>query len=118
MSPTTSGPQRTASVEPAASYGCLCYRLDDLVAMPGLRFPTHVKIDIDGNEGAVLRGGDKTFADPRLRGLQIEVMDSDPALPRRQEVIAFLAERGWRLSDTILHKSDDPIVADLQFTRA
>lgn len=109
---------RDRSVDPAATYGCLCYRLDDLVAMPGLRFPTHIKIDIDGNEGSVLRGGDKTFADPRLHGLQIEVMDSDPALPRRQEVVAFLAQRGWKLGDTILHKSDDPIIADLQFTRA
>ncbi len=108
---------RDRSVDPAATYRCLCYRLDDLVAIPGLPFPTHVKIDIDGNEGSVLRGGDKTLADPRLRGLQIEVMDDDASLPRRQEVVAFLETRGWRLGDTILHKSDDPIIADLQFTR-
>lgn len=108
---------RDRSVDPAATYGALCYRLDDLVAVPGLPFPTHVKIDIDGNEGAVLRGGAATFADRRLRGLQIEVMDDDPSLPRRKEAIAFLEPLGWRLSDTILHKSDAPIIADLQFTR-
>lgn len=105
------------SVDPAASYGCLCYRLDDLAMMPGLPFPTHMKIDIDGHEGSVLRGGDAVLRDKRLRGLQIEVMDTEPELPRRTEIIGFLEARDWSLSETIPHGSDALLIADLRFTR-
>jgi len=101
--------------DPAASYTCLCYRLDDLAAIPGLPFPTHIKLDIDGHELAVLRGSETTLADPRLVGLQVEVMDHDPALSRREELVAFLAGHGWQLTETIAHRSTAPIVADLRF---
>ena len=105
------------SVDPAATFGCLCYRLDDLVAVRGLPFPTHIKIDIDGRESAVLRGGDKVLHDDRVRGLQIEVMDNDESLPRRREITAFIEARGWKLSDTISHPSQALMIADLRFVR-
>lgn len=105
------------AVDPAASYACLCYRLDDLVAMPGLPFPTHVKIDIDGHESAVLRGGDGVLRDQRVRGLQIEVMDTDPDLPRQKELVAYVGERGWALKETIAHETKALTIVDLRFER-
>ena len=104
--------------DPAASATCLCYRLDDLAAMPGLPFPTHIKLDIDGHELEVLKGAEAALADPRLVGLQVEVMDHDPALPRRQALIDFLEERGWRLTETIAHRRPSPSIADLRFARS
>lgn len=108
---------KDGSSDPAASYTCLCYRLDDLAAMPGLPFPTHIKIDIDGHEAAVLRGGETVLRDPRVIGLQIEVMDNDPSLPRRAELVAFLADHGWRLEATIPHETTALAIADLRFVR-
>lgn len=105
------------SVDPAAIYAALCYRLDDLVMLPGLPYPTHIKIDIDGHEASVLEGGDAVLRDPRVRGLQIEVMDNDPALPRRAAITAFVEERGWRLTEAVPHASDEIRIADLRFER-
>lgn len=104
--------------EPAASYTCLCYRLDDLVALPDMPFPTHIKIDIDGHEADVLRGADAVLRDARVKGLQIEVMDHDPHAPRQAETVAFLAERGWQLGETIRHKATELAIVDLRFERA
>ncbi len=110
-------PLRDRSTAPAATMSCLCYRLDDLVRIEGLPFPTHLKIDIDGIEDSVLRGGRSVLADPRLRGIQIEVMDLAADLPRRRTVVALLEGIGWRLTQTILHASAAPIIADLRFER-
>lgn len=108
---------RDRAVDPVASYACLCYRLDDLVAMPGLPYPTHIKIDIDGHETAVLRGGDTVLRDPRVKGLQVEVMDTEPDLPRQAELIGYLRERGWALKKTIAHATSSPTIVDLRFER-
>ena len=110
-------PLRDRTTAPAATMSVLCYRLDDLVRVPGLPFPTHLKLDIDGLEESVLRGGRATLADPRLVGLQVEVMDLAADLPRRRSVVALLEGLGWRLAETIPHASAAPIIADLRFGR-
>ena len=35
--------------------------------------PTMIKIDVDGNELSILKGGDKTFKNPKLKTIFIEV---------------------------------------------
>lgn len=109
---------RGRSTVPAATYGALCFRLDDLVRLDGLPFPTHLKIDIDGGEAEVIAGADETLSDPRLAGIQVEVMDDDPALPRRHTLAAAIESHGWRLAETIEHPSPAPRIADLRFIRA
>jgi FkbM family methyltransferase len=49
--------------------------LDDFVAETGLR-PTHVKIDVDGPERAIVAGLRQTLRDPALRSLMIEINDA------------------------------------------
>lgn len=41
--------------------GILTYSIDDLVAL-GIPKPTHIKIDVDGVEGKILKGGLNTFS--------------------------------------------------------
>lgn len=110
-------PFKDRSVTPAASYGCLCYRLDDLVRIDGLPFPSHLKIDIDGLERTVLEGGRTVLADPRLVAIQVEVMDTEADLPRRREIVAMLEPLGWTLTETIPHGASMPAIADLRFGR-
>jgi len=40
-------------------------------------FPSHIKIDVDGNELAILRGATSTLHDSRLKSLLIELDESD-----------------------------------------
>jgi len=48
-------------------------RLDDLVGIADMPFPNHIKIDVDGIEDLVLKGGRATLSDPRVKSLLIEV---------------------------------------------
>ena len=43
------------------SQGALAYRIDDFRAAFGLSAPDYLKIDVDGVEGAILRGGAETL---------------------------------------------------------
>lgn len=95
---------------------CQCVRLDELVTWPGLPFPTHVKIDVDGGEWDVLTGGRGVFADPRCVAVQIEVAEPDPSEPRIANVIRFMAEAGLREVARIPRLAS-PRIEDCQFAR-
>ena len=66
------------------------YRLDDLVAGTGLEGPHWLKIDVDGGEIGVLRGGEAFLRSPELRGI---VLEMQPEL--EAEATAILAAAGW-----------------------
>lgn len=63
---------------PAWQQGALALSIDALREQYGLPAPQHVKIDVDGLETAVVRGGARTFAAPELRSVLVEV-DLDDA---------------------------------------
>lgn len=65
--------------------------LDSVVEALDLPAPNHVKIDVDGAELEVLAGGARTFADPALQTVMIEVT-STPEITAGVE--RFFAERG------------------------
>jgi FkbM family methyltransferase len=60
-------------MNPAFEQGVLALQLDDLMEWSGDFFPEHVKIDVDGAEARIIAGGEKTFSDPRLKSLLIEL---------------------------------------------
>lgn len=108
----------TRTHEPVAEQSCLSYRVDDLVKMPGVDFPTHFKIDIDGFEMSMLRGARETLSDPRVLGIQVETMDLDQEnVPQRKKVVSYLEDLGFRLDNEISHGSAKVAVFDLQFVR-
>lgn len=53
--------------------GVVAYSLDAFVQQPGVRFPNHLKIDVDGLEKEIVRSGLTVLKDPRLRSLVIEI---------------------------------------------
>ena len=107
------------STDPIATCGCLCYRADDLVRMEGVPFPTHFKIDVDGFELETLQGAAQVLEDPRVQGLQVEVVDYDlQDRPRRAAIVTLLAAAGFKLEQTFDHSEGPPMVTDLQFRRA
>jgi FkbM family methyltransferase len=102
---------------PIGYHWCLSYRLDDLVALPGVHFPTHIKIDVDGSEIDVLDGGRKVLADPRCRAIQVEVVDPDISRSRSAEVCELMAQAGMTLAAEHAHSTSYPLVTDLQFIK-
>jgi hypothetical protein len=71
----------------------LTYRLDDVVAQFGLPPPTHIKLDVDGAEAAVLAGSPAMLAES-TRTLMVEVAPDDLELTRILRDLGFsLRER-------------------------
>jgi FkbM family methyltransferase len=66
----------------------LVFALDDLLARFPLPRPTHVKLDVDGAEAAVLRGATKTLVG--VEAVLVELGD------RMEDIDAVLQERGFR----------------------
>lgn len=82
--------------EPQHRQGSVGITLDDLTGRFGLRFPDLIKVDVDGIEEQIVAGAARTFADPRLRSLIIEVFMHEGAAER---VIAALERAGMRLAN-------------------
>jgi hypothetical protein len=95
----------------------MCLRLDDLVQWHGLPFPSHLKIDVDGGELEVLDGARAVLADPRCRGVQVEVVDQDDTHDRSRSVVSALTRAGLREAARFTRKPAFPQVTDLQFVR-
>lgn len=47
--------------------------LDSFITNQGVRFPNHIKIDVDGSELAIIRGMMNVLGDERLKSLMIEI---------------------------------------------
>ncbi|WP_189994850.1 FkbM family methyltransferase [Thalassobaculum fulvum] len=68
--------------------------VDVLVERGTIPFPTRIKIDVDGNERAVIEGMTRTLADPRLHSVRLEVRWKRPegrAVVERVESFGFRA---------------------------
>jgi FkbM family methyltransferase len=78
--------------EPAFRQGAVGFTLDALVATCGV-MPNHLKIDVDGLEASVLRGGAATIASVELRSILIELND---ARPDHRAAAAWLGGQGFR----------------------
>lgn len=57
--------------------GALAYRIDDFIAAFGLAAPDHIKIDVDGVEGLILRGAPQALR--TVRSVLIEVEGDNAA---------------------------------------
>lgn len=68
---------------PAHRQGVLVSSLDELKGRFSLPAPTHIKIDVDGLEPAIVHGAALTLADQRLRSILIEINADQDALVDR-----------------------------------
>jgi FkbM family methyltransferase len=78
----------------------VAFRLDELVERFALPAPTHLKLDVDGAELAMLRGAPRTLDDPTLRTVLVEVTESEGMAA---EVLAELAGHGFAESSRHRH---------------
>jgi len=58
----------------------MAFELDEFVKCFGIALPNHVKLDVDGNEPKIIAGGRRTFSNPALKSLLIEMNENDKAL--------------------------------------
>ena len=75
----------------------LAFRLDDLAAIEGIPAPTHVKIDVDGIEAAILEGAKSLLSGPGVRSVLIEMLTHDDAAQAR--ITSLLGECGLKPVD-------------------
>ena len=78
---------------PAATFSMLSYSLDELVEQFRLPEPTHLKLDVDGTEMAILRGAQKT-----LRAVKSVVVEVDDHRADGSAIQAILEENGLRVA--------------------
>ena len=78
--------------EPGSLAGVQTYRMDYLVSHANIRFPNHIKLDVDGIEKRVLLGGKRTLEDERMRSVMCEVNEE------REEahwIVKYLEQMGF-----------------------
>lgn len=67
----------------------LSYRIDDLISSFHLPSPNHLKIDVDGAELKVLRGGEAALRHPNFRSLVLELSEGG-----EKEIMCYLSQLG------------------------
>jgi FkbM family methyltransferase len=86
---------RGLSFSPKFAQGSICTTLDALVERWGLECPTHLKIDVDGLEPNIVRGGERLLANPRLRSVLIEINEM---LARDRDIVQTLEGHGFSVA--------------------
>ena len=74
--------------------GSVGFSIDDFVKMFQPPLPTHVKMDVDGIEAEILRGGSRTLSASSVRSMIIE-MEGDLDSERNREVFSLMDELGF-----------------------
>ncbi len=72
--------------------GAVGFSMDDFMKMFAPLQPTHIKIDVDGLEADILRGGQETLKKATSMIVEIE---GDLDSPRNQEIMALMKELGF-----------------------
>lgn len=98
ITPGASGHQVSAGRKSAAAQGIVTTTLDHLVYEAGLPCPSHVKIDVDGIEPAIVRGAARLLADDRLKSVLIELAVMDP---EHRAVIDRMVDYGFAKDEAL-----------------
>ena len=76
--------------------GMFSYSIDELISKYDFVIPNYIKIDVDSIEDKIIYGGDKTLSNSQLKGIFIELDESEE---RTEKVIDYLKERGLSLKE-------------------
>jgi len=66
--------------QPKFEQSVIAFSLDEFIGRFGAPLPSHIKLDVDGNEDKIIRGGRRTFSNPVVKSLLIEINENDRAL--------------------------------------
>lgn len=83
----------------SVAQGIVTLTLDHLVYEAGLPCPSHLKIDVDGIEPAILRGGARLLEDERLNSVLIELAVTHP---EHRAIISRLQALGFEPDEALL----------------
>ena len=78
---------------PVVTQRMLSYRLDDLIDQFKIPKPSHIKIDVDGIEKAVLEGAQNTLSNPSLRSIDVELAEGEG----QRKITELLLGKGFKL---------------------
>ena len=76
--------------------GMFSYSIDELISKYDFTIPNYIKIDVDSIEDKIIYGGDKTLSNAQLKGIFIELDESEE---RTEKVINYLKDRGLMLKE-------------------
>ena len=79
--------------------GMIGFAIDEFIQKFDPKFPTYIKIDVDGIEHKIVEGGRQTLADSRLKSLLVELDDNQPEITR--PVITMIEQAGLKFSRKI-----------------
>ncbi len=85
-----------ARFEPVFRQLILGYTIDGLVEQFHIPVPSHMKIDVDGKELAVLRGADSTLSNSSVRSIIVELQPDESS----NQISKFLCTKGFEIKDT------------------
>ena len=74
--------------------GAIGFSVDDLAATFGVPLPTHVKIDVDGLEADILRGGATVFSSKCVASMIVEC-EQEMSFERSAEIMGLMTELGF-----------------------
>ena len=93
---------------PVHLQGALGVSLDDLHFMFGLEFPQCIKVDVDGIEGAVIRGASRVLSDPRLRSVLIEITEVPSQMEEVSSIYQAFEQCGFAVVKKVPARLSDP----------
>ncbi|MEC9021985.1 MAG: FkbM family methyltransferase [Pseudomonadota bacterium] len=83
------------SIEPQFRQASIGYSLDDFVRIFNPPSPTHLKLDVDGIEAEILRGGIETFQSSSLVSAIVEIM-GELGSERNREILRLMDAYGFK----------------------
>ncbi len=84
---------------PVHQQGMFGITLDDLCYTYDLDFPSHIKVDVDGHEHAVVDGARRVLRDPRLRTVLLEITEKPDERDQIRAMFAEFQEAGFSASN-------------------
>jgi FkbM family methyltransferase len=85
---------------PAFEQAVLAFTLDEFCQFASAPPPNHVKLDVDGNEAKIIRGGMRTLSSPALQSLLVEMNENDRELIDLIESCGLVLDRKTRTALT------------------
>lgn len=101
----------------------LVFSLDDIIKIFNLPAPSHIKIDVDGNEINIINGMSKTLANIQLKSILVEINTES----ENKSIIDFLLSFGFSMDNKYnkleehsrirRNKSSNSVAENIIFTR-
>ena len=86
---------------PVHQQGMFGITLDDLCYSYDLDFPSHIKVDVDGHEHAVVDGARRVLRDPRLQTVLLEITEKPDERDKIRSMFTEFQEAGFSMSKKV-----------------